>query len=55
MFSFMTAYVVVWFAVMAYVVRLGGEQRRLRRMAEALQEKLDEQAPLDLQFAGEHR
>jgi CcmD family protein len=43
MLTFMTAYLVVWFAVLAYVLRLGGQQRRLRRTAEALQAELEEQ------------
>jgi hypothetical protein len=43
MFSFMTAYLVVLFAVLAYTIRLGGEQRRLRRMAEALQAESNKQ------------
>jgi len=43
MLTFMTAYLVVWFAVMAYMIRLGGEQRRLRRIAEALQAESEKQ------------
>ena len=39
MLTFMTAYLVVWFAVLAYMVRLGREQRRLRRLAETLQSR----------------
>ena len=45
MLTFMTAYLVVWFAVLAYMLRLGGEQRRLRRMAEALQAQFEKQRP----------
>ena len=45
MLTFMTAYLVVWFAVLAYVLRLGGEQRRLRRTAEALQAQFEKQRP----------
>jgi CcmD family protein len=45
MLSFMTAYLIVWFAVLAYMVRLGGEQRRLRRIAEALQAEFEKQKP----------
>ena len=41
MLTFMTAYLVVWFAVLAYLMRLGGEQRRLRRTAEALQAEFE--------------
>jgi len=41
----MTAYLVVWLAVLAYVLRLGGEQRRLRRAAEALQAEFEKQRP----------
>jgi len=41
----MTAYLVVWFAVLAYMLRLGGEQRRLRRQAEALQAQFENQRP----------
>ena len=43
MFTFMTAYLIVWFAVLAYMVRLGREQRRLRRTAEALQTQFEKQ------------
>ena len=45
MLSFMTAYLIVWFAVLAYMAQLGGEQRRLRRIAEALQAEFDKQKP----------
>jgi CcmD family protein len=41
----MTAYLAVWLAVLAYMVRLGGEQRRLRRAAEALQAQFEKQRP----------
>jgi CcmD family protein len=43
MIAFMTAYLLVWLAVLAYVVRLGSEHRRLRRMAQTLQAKLEKQ------------
>jgi len=43
MLTFMTAYLVVWSAVLAYVVRLGAAQRRLRRIAEALQAESEKQ------------
>jgi CcmD family protein len=43
MLTFMTAYFVVWFAVLAYLIRLGAEQRRLRRIAEALRSEFDTQ------------
>jgi len=43
MLTFMTAYLVVWFAVSAYLVRLGAAQRRLRRLAEALQAESEKQ------------
>jgi CcmD family protein len=39
MLTFMTAYLIVWFAVLAYMLRLGSQQRRLGRMAEALQKQ----------------
>jgi CcmD family protein len=45
MLTFMSAYLVVWFAISIYIVRLGSEQRRLRRTAEALQERLKKQQP----------
>jgi CcmD family protein len=45
MLTFVTAYLIVWFAVLAYMLRLGGEQRRLRRTAEALREQFDKQRP----------
>ena len=43
MLTFMAAYLVVWFALFAYMLRLGGEQRRLRRAAEALQAQFEKQ------------
>ncbi len=43
MFTFMTAYLIVWFAALAYLVRLGREQRRLRRTADALQTQFEKQ------------
>jgi len=43
MLSFMIAYLVVWLAVLAYVLRLGGEQRRLRRAMETLRAETQEQ------------
>ncbi len=45
MLTFMTAYLIVWLAVLAYVVRLSGEQRRLRRTAEALQAQFQKERP----------
>ncbi len=45
MFTFMSAYLIVWLAVLAYVVRLGGQQRRLQRTAEALQAQFEKQQP----------
>jgi len=45
MFTFMAAYLIVWLAVLAYLVRLGGEQRRLRHMAEALQAHFEKRRP----------
>jgi CcmD family protein len=45
MFTFMTAYLVVWLAVLAYVLRLGGEQRRLRRAADDVQAELEKLRP----------
>jgi CcmD family protein len=50
MFTFMTAYLIVLFAVLAYVVRLGGQQRRLRRIAELLQ-KQAKQKPMQKRAA----
>jgi CcmD family protein len=41
-FTFITAYVFVWLAALGYLLRLGSEQRRLRRMAEALQKQLEQ-------------
>jgi CcmD family protein len=43
MLTFMAAYLAVWFAVLVYLVRLGREQRRLRRMADALQSQFEDQ------------
>jgi CcmD family protein len=37
-----TAYLVVGLAVLGYVLRLGVEQRRLRRLADALQMQRDQ-------------
>ncbi len=45
MLTFVTAYLIVWFALLAYMLRLSGEQRRLRRTAEALREQFDKQRP----------
>jgi hypothetical protein len=45
MLTFMTAYVLVWFAVLAYMVRLGIEHRRLRRLAETLKENAENAKP----------
>jgi CcmD family protein len=45
MLTFMIAYLIVWLAALAYLVRLGGEQRRLRRTADALQAQLQKQRP----------
>jgi CcmD family protein len=42
MLTFITAYLLVWFAVSAYLIRLGSQQRRLRRAMEALERKLQE-------------
>jgi CcmD family protein len=41
--TFLAAYLIVWFTVLAYVLRLGGEQRRLRRMADGLQAQFKKQ------------
>jgi CcmD family protein len=41
MASFAAAYVIVWFAVVAYVTHLGLEQRRLTRTLECLQSEAD--------------
>ncbi len=43
MLTFMTAYLVVWLAVLAYVLRIAGEQRRLRRTVEALKAELHDE------------
>ncbi len=40
MLTFITAYLLAWFAVLAYMVRLGSEQRRLRRTMDALQKQI---------------
>jgi CcmD family protein len=40
MLTFVTAYLFVWFAVLAYMIRLGGQQRRLRRTMDALQKQM---------------
>ena len=45
MLAFMSAYLIVWFAVLAYMVQLGSQQRRLRRTAEALQAQFEKQRP----------
>ncbi|MFH1267124.1 MAG: CcmD family protein [Planctomycetota bacterium] len=40
--TFVTAYLVVWLAVLFYVVRLGACQRRLERSLKALESQFDE-------------
>ncbi len=45
MITFVTAYLIVWLASLAYLLRLGSEQRRLRRMADALQEQAEQRLP----------
>jgi hypothetical protein len=40
MFTFITAYLLVLFAVLAYMVRLGSQQRRLRRTMDVLQKQI---------------
>ena len=50
MLAFVTAYLLLWIAVSAYVLRLGGQQRRLRHMIEAL-EKQSEGKPLQKRAA----
>jgi CcmD family protein len=45
MLTFMAAYLAVWLAVSAYVVRLGREQRRLRHTAESLMAQFESQRP----------
>jgi len=40
--AFLTAYVVVWLGVALYVLRLGAEQRRLKRAVEALRVQLED-------------
>jgi len=42
MAAFVTAYGIVWLAVMLYVVRLGTRQRRLSRSYQLLQCRLEE-------------
>lgn len=37
MSTFLAAYLIVWAAVLGYVARMAGEQRRLRRTLESLQ------------------
>jgi CcmD family protein len=40
--AFAAAYLVVWGAVLVYVLRLGGRQRRLDEAVRRLQARLDE-------------
>jgi len=40
MFSVIAAYLLVWAGLLAYVVRLGAQQRRLAHSVEALQREL---------------
>lgn len=41
--TLITAYVIVWAAVALYVLRMGGQQRRLGRALRALQLQLDQE------------
>jgi CcmD family protein len=40
MLTFATAYLLVWFAVLVYVLRLGAAQRRLLRIVQTMQAEL---------------
>ena len=42
MAAFVTAYGIVWLAVMLYVLRLGTQQRRLLRSLQLLQRRLEQ-------------
>ncbi len=41
--TFVTAYAVVWLAVVLYVARLGAEQRRIRQALEALESRREDE------------
>jgi CcmD family protein len=43
--AFVAAYLVVWMAVVMYVLRLGARQRRLRRAIEALELHCEQSQP----------
>lgn len=43
MTTFVVAYLLVWAGLLGYVIRLGAEQRRLRRELDALQRRADGQ------------
>ena len=43
MLTCITAYLIVGLAVLGYLLRLGSEHRRLRRLADALQKPCDQQ------------
>ena len=45
--TLMTAYLVVWLAVVLYAARLGARQRQLTRDLEALERRLDRSASLE--------
>ncbi len=41
MLTFITAYLLFWFAVLGYMVRLGSQQRRLRRTLDTLRKQTE--------------
>ncbi|HYW79884.1 MAG TPA: CcmD family protein [Thermoguttaceae bacterium] len=45
--TFIAAYVIVWAAVLWYVLRLGANQRRLQRELESLRLELGEPGEID--------
>ena len=46
MLTFMSAYLLVWFAVLAYLLRLDARGRRLERTLDALQRRAAQSARL---------
>lgn len=43
MTTFVTAYLIVWLAMLLYVIRIGARQRRLLETVESLQRRIEQQ------------
>jgi CcmD family protein len=52
MSAFVLAYLVVWFGVLAYLLRLGARQRHLEETVEMLQAQLEREPPAALHHTG---